>query len=148
MLGAEVGRQPALLSLGFTSALAVFLVAGALGWSRPFALRPVRSFADHSYGVYLVHIPIAGWAVSLLALGHTAAKGATGSDAVLATGDGSLGDLLILALVVVPLAGLFGYASARWIEMPARRWARSRGRRAEAEVPTPPAPPLRDGARP
>ena len=114
LLGAEVGRQPALLSLGFTSALAVFLVAGALGWSRPFALRPVRAFADHSYGVYLVHIPIAGWAVSLLALGHTAAKGATGSDAVLATGDGSLGDLLILALVVVPLAGLFGYASARW----------------------------------
>lgn len=124
LLGAEAGRRPVLLALGYSGALATLMVATALGharWQRPFANRFARELGDVSYGIYLVHV-----VVCLYVLGVVSAT--TGHGALL-RGDGRAKTLVVLAAIVVPVSVLYGYLSARWVEQPIRRRTQRYGRR-------------------
>lgn len=118
-LGAEVGRRSPLIAIGYTGALAALMVSTALGaarWQRPFATPVVRSLGDISYGIYLAHVVI----LTVLA-GHLG----------FIPGDGSIGDLLALAAIVIPASVFYGYLSARFLEQPIRRWARRFGAKSQ-----------------
>ena len=103
-----------------TSAILIFgLAVGAgrmTGWA---TTRPMRVLADASYGMYLFHLPLIGLALH----------------AGLPT-DGRDLSFFRLGAIVVPASVAFGWASFRWLEEPARRWARS-GDRAVVEVDGP-----------
>ncbi len=115
---ATLARQTLLIGLGYSAATAAFMLTTALASDRrqmPFSAGPIRRLGDISYGVYLSHYLIAVYVAMLLS----------------PPTDGSLGALALWAVIVVPLAILYGYLSARYLEIPIRRWARSRGRRGE-----------------
>jgi peptidoglycan/LPS O-acetylase OafA/YrhL len=82
----------------------------------PFAHPLVRKLADISYGVFLIHVVIIWYLLGRLQIAE----------------DGSLGSFATLAAIVVPLALLYGYLSARFLEQPIRRWAHRFGRRGQA----------------
>ncbi len=109
-------REKILLSMVFSAALATLMVSLSLSphrWQRPFTARRVRQLGDISYGIYLSHYVFITLAVSAFAL----------------PADGTPGDLLLLAAIVVPPTVLYGYLSARFLEQPIRRWARKWGAR-------------------
>jgi peptidoglycan/LPS O-acetylase OafA/YrhL len=127
LLGAETGRLAPLLALGYSASLATLMVATALGanrWQRPFTRPLARRLGDVSYGVYLIHVVVATYAVELL-LGAAKQPGAASH---LVHGDGDIGTVATLATIVMPLSLLYGYASARFLEQPVRRWAARFGR--------------------
>lgn len=110
--------QPPLLGVGFTLALGATMLAISLAprWIQlPFANRPVRKLGDISYGVYLSHYVLI--AVAINSLGFVVAP--------------RLSNLLLLALFVIPLAMVYGYLSARFVEQPIRRWAHRFGARVQ-----------------
>jgi peptidoglycan/LPS O-acetylase OafA/YrhL len=90
--------------------LAYSLVSPAL--QRPVTNAPVRWFADISYSVYLIHL-----AVIWVAINEFSLPRAPGSSAVVAT-------LVWFALTIV-VSTVYAYLSARYLERPIRRWARS-----------------------
>ncbi|MCB0858604.1 MAG: acyltransferase [Solirubrobacterales bacterium] len=107
-------REQILGSMVFSVALAVLMVALTLcppGWQRPFTASRVRQLGDISYGIYLSHYVFITLAVSAFAL----------------PADGTVGDFLLLELIVLPPTVLYGYLSARFLEQPVRRWARKYG---------------------
>ncbi|MBK8293956.1 MAG: acyltransferase [Solirubrobacterales bacterium] len=118
-LVAEYSRLDPEIALGYSGFLAALMVTTALGpaWARvPFSNNPIRRLGDISYGIFLSHMIIAFYIGSaLLSLPE----------------NGSLGNLLLWCVVVVPPAVLYGYVSARFLEQPIRRWARQFGRRAQ-----------------
>src|SRR5205807_9166903 len=92
-------------------------------WSQhPFASRATRRLGDISYGIYLFHLPLIGLALTTLHF-------PTGSNV----------DVALMTLFVVPLAIGCGYLSWRFVEQPARRWART-----VKWVPKHAAPPILD----
>lgn len=131
--GAEQARRPPVLALGYSGSLAAVMVALALSpeWLQwPFANRPARRLGDISYGIFLVHVVIITFAVR--ALGGTPFGGApeiAAARGLLVTGDGTVGQMLVLTAIVVPLSLAYGWASARFLEQPLRRWAQRYGRR-------------------
>lgn len=131
LLGAEAARREPLLALGYSGSLATLMVALALAprrWQWPFANPLVRWLGDASYGVFLVHMLIATYALTVLR--------PSGPDygivGLLLPADGKVSTLLVLTAIVVPLSVAYGWASARFIEQPIRRWARRYGRRRES----------------
>lgn len=108
-------REKVIWSMVFSAALAVFMVSMTLcppRWQRPFTAWRVRQLGDISYGIYLSHYVFITLAVSAFAL----------------PAEGTIGDFLLLALIVLPPTVLYGYLSARFLEQPIRRWARRYGR--------------------
>jgi peptidoglycan/LPS O-acetylase OafA/YrhL len=121
---AAIGRHAPLVSVGFSASVAALMVATALA-SRPrqwlVSSRLAAWLADRSYGIYLIHYPLLAYMVLVLALPQ----------------NGTLRTIAIGAVPTFVLSILWGAASARWIEHPARRWAHRRRR----SPSTPPAAP-------
>ncbi len=121
---ATAARQTILIGLGYSAAMASFMLATALSPGRrqlPWSAGLSRRLGDISYGVYLSHFAIAAFVGELLS----------------PINDGSVGAFALWSAIVFPLALVYGYLSARYVEIPIRIWARAHGRRAEA--PTEPA---------
>ena len=78
-------------------------------WSqRPFVARACRRLGDMSYGVYLFHLPLIGFALTTLHF-------PTGTNL----------DFVWMMAFAVPASIFAGYLSHRFVEQPARRWART-----------------------
>lgn len=119
-------RRSPWISMFFSAAITALMLTTALApprLQRPFNLRSARALGDISYGMYLIHAPLALFLLALL-------PGLVDS----------LGGLLTMVLIATPLTVLYGWASARWLEQPIRRWARRYGRRAPAADASRPAP--------
>ena len=123
-IAGSAARTDPYLALADSTARALVMAAIALGplWLRqPFANRPIRRLADLSYGIYLIHLVVIVYVgVLLLGLPQT----------------GSLGDLALWSAVVIPVSIGYAYLSRRFVELPARDWAR----RATVGPPRPEAP--------
>ncbi len=147
LIGAEVARRSPLLAIGFSGALAAAMVAVSLAprsVQLPFSNTYARRLGDISYGIFLVHMIVVTFAVH--ALGTTRLGGAFDvavAQGLLVTGDGTVREFLVLTAIVVPISVAYGWASARYVEQPIRRWARRYGRR----VSVPPAGPEPDSSR-
>jgi peptidoglycan/LPS O-acetylase OafA/YrhL len=131
---AFAARERFWLTLLIATALATFMVATALSPHRrqlPFVLSPLRALGDISYGIYLIHIPM------MLFVGFVLTDLGVFED---------LGRWASFILIAMPLTVLYGWASARFLEQPVRRWAQRFGRRS-ADPPTESLrPPVQDPA--
>jgi peptidoglycan/LPS O-acetylase OafA/YrhL len=110
----------------FSSASRAVLMAvillGPVWMRRPFVNRATAKLAELSYGVYLIHILLVVYAVSLFHLPE----------------NGSLGAVAIWCLVIVPPSLLYAALSRRWVELPVQRWVRAhRAAPPPAVVPQP-----------
>jgi peptidoglycan/LPS O-acetylase OafA/YrhL len=98
----------------------------APSWAqRPFVARACRRLGDMSYGVYLFHLPLIGFALTTLHF-------STGSNM----------DFVRMMAFAVPASLLAGYLSWRFVEQPARHWARKPRRQPKHVAPQPVAAPL------
>lgn len=116
-LVAEQTRFNPWIALGFSGSLAMVMAGVALRpgrFGRIFSNRPVRRLGDISYGIFLSHLVIMTFVGAALDLPQ----------------NGSLRDLALWAVIVIPASVLYGYLSARFLEQPIRRWARKYGRTA------------------
>jgi peptidoglycan/LPS O-acetylase OafA/YrhL len=113
-----------MLSSTSRALLMAVIVLGPVWMRRPFVNRPTAWLAELSYGVYLIHIVLVVYAVSLFHLPE----------------DGTLGALAIWVAVIVPPSLLYAAVTRQWFELPIQRWVRARRgtRRAPpAAVPQP-----------
>jgi peptidoglycan/LPS O-acetylase OafA/YrhL len=123
-IGGSVARSSPLLAFAYTLSRGALMAAIALGpiWLRaPFVNRPVRSLAELSFAIYLIHVVIAGYVCGSLL--HLPADGAPGTVA-------------LWFGVVLPTSLLYAYLMVRYIERPTRAWVRRatpRSRRLRAE---------------
>lgn len=111
------------VALAFT----VLLLATALAprWAQwPFANPLARRLGDVSYGAYLFHLLLVGFALKTL---HWT------------SGFGTTPDLVRMAVFVIPGALVLGALSFRYVEKPAMRWARERTRARAARAARPEA---------
>lgn len=95
-------------------AFAVLLLATALGpwWAQaPFSNRLSRGLGQVSYGVYLSHLAVVGFALTTLAYKP----------------DATVAAFARMATLVLPVALVLGWLSWRLVERPARQWARRGG---------------------
>jgi len=116
-------RQSLLVAIGYPAALAAAMLALSLAperLQRPVASRPIRWFADISYGVYLIHFAVIWFALLELSLPQA----------------GTVWSALVWTLLVLPVSIGYAYLSARFLERPVRRWARriSDGRARESHA--------------
>jgi peptidoglycan/LPS O-acetylase OafA/YrhL len=113
---------------GYVAVLfAAFMLATALAprWAyRPFSNPLIAGMGDASYGIYLSHLLLLDVAI-------------TGLGVLV---DGSSAVFWQLAFFTTPPAIALGYLSSRFVEQPARAWARRRPPR--ARVPDYPPPDL------
>jgi peptidoglycan/LPS O-acetylase OafA/YrhL len=111
-IGGSVARSSPLLAFAYTLSRGALMAAIALGpfWIRaPFVNRPVRSLAEFSFGIYLIHLIVVGYVCgSLLDL----------------PSDGSLGAVALWFGVVLPVSLLYAYLMVRLVERPVRALAR------------------------
>ena len=121
--GSSRGRGLALNSLASSTVRGVLIFGILLGplWvQRPFASRPARWMAEQSFGIYLIHLPVAFYAAQLLTMPQ----------------NGTLRALLTWIVVVLPIATAYAWCSRRAVGQPSiravDRWiARRRARSAE-----------------
>ena len=128
-------RESAFLSIGYTASLATVMVALALASPRlqlPFAYPLSRKLGDISYGIYLIQAPLIFFLVF-----HQ----------VLST-DGGVGTLAAWTAIVISIAMVYGYLSARVVEQPIRRWAHRFGRQAQSASGERPDRPVRPESAP
>jgi peptidoglycan/LPS O-acetylase OafA/YrhL len=107
------------VTFGYPAALVTTMVALALSpaWMQwPVANGGIRRIADISYGVYLIHFAVIFFALREFSLPH----------------DRTLWAVVVWALIVFPVSIAYGYLSARFLELPIRRWAHRFGRREQA----------------
>jgi peptidoglycan/LPS O-acetylase OafA/YrhL len=112
-IGGSVARSSPLLGLAFTASRGALMAAIALGpiWLRaPFESRGTRALADSSYGLYLIHFPIAIY---------------LGAVVLSLPNDGSPGAVALWFAAVVPLSLLYAYVVRRLAEQRARSWVAS-----------------------
>lgn len=118
--GSSRGRGLAFNGLASTTvrvALILGIILGPLWIQRPFANRAVTRIAELSFGIYLIHLPIAVFAAQLFTISQT-------------------GGILLFGLwcaVVLPPATLYAWCSRKWVGQPSiravERWiARRRSR--------------------
>ena len=120
---AHLARRDLLLTIAFPTALALFMLSTTLVSERrqmPFAWRSSRALGDISYGIYLIHFPMIFFVLALLP----------------SMAD-SIGSFWTLAIVALPASVLYGWASARFLEQPIRRWAHRFGRQAQSVAASP-----------
>lgn len=118
-LSGSVARLSPWDSLGGSASRAVLMASIALGpyWMvRPFVNRVTRRLGEVSYGLYLVHFVVGTYAGLLLGLPT----------------DGTLGTVALWSAVVILPSLAYAFLSARFVEQPVRRWARSYERRRRA----------------
>jgi peptidoglycan/LPS O-acetylase OafA/YrhL len=109
----SIARTSPLLVIAFTLSRGILMAAIALGplWLRaPFESRGTRALADSSYGLYLIHLPIAIY---------------LGAVVLSLPDDGSTGTLALWFGAVVPLSLLYAYVVRRFAEQPVRSWVAS-----------------------
>lgn len=121
-LASTQARKDILLTLALPAAIAAFMLATAFApprLQRPFSLPLARSLGDISYGVYLIHLP--------LFLFYAAAVNNLPA---------SLNEIVtsfwVYAPLIIAVSIGYGYASARFLEQPIRRWAHRYGHRGAA----------------
>lgn len=122
LLAPAVARTDIALAAAIPLAITILMLAVSLSPSLlqlPFAVSPVRRLGDISYGIYLIHYPVILFVGTLIAT----------SDSALAA---ALNRPFVLSLIVVAIAVSYGQLSAKYLELPVRRWAHRYGRRAEA----------------
>jgi peptidoglycan/LPS O-acetylase OafA/YrhL len=127
IVAAEFGRRSPWVAIGYSGALATLMVATALGprvLQAPFANPLARWLGDIGYGVFVVHLVVVVYVVQPLARHWPAVF----------RSDGSLRAFAVIAAVVVPLSLVYGYLSARFVELPIRRWAHRFGARGQAQA--------------
>jgi peptidoglycan/LPS O-acetylase OafA/YrhL len=113
--GGLAARSHSWLMLAYAAAQAVLMSGIALGprWlQRPFANRLTGRLAELSYPVYLVHVPFAIYIGLVL----------------LELPQGSWADFALWCAAVLPVCVLYAAFSLRFVERPARLWARRRSR--------------------
>ena len=116
-IGGGVARSSATLLIAYTAsrgALMGAIVLGPVWMRRPFDNRALRSLAELSYAVYLIHVVIVIYVGGMVLDLPT---------------DGSLGTVAVWFGVVLPLALAYAYLVVRFVERPARAWARRATRR-------------------
>ena len=124
-IGGTVAREDPIRPLAYTLSRGVLMAAIALGpyWIKaPFVDRRIRWVADQSYGIYLIHYVVALYVgASLLSLPT----------------DGSVSAIALWFGVVLLVSAAYAYLVRRFVEQPARNWARrySHGRERLAAKP-------------
>lgn len=114
---AGIGRRAPLPTMAYTACLGILIVSTALApqWQRwLWSNRLARWLADVSYGTYLIHFVVMAYLLVTIAPPQ----------------NGTVGAFLTWFAITAPIAILYGYLSARFIERPIRRWAHRFGRRA------------------
>ncbi len=115
-------RSNELLGLAYSSARALLLGAilvGPLWLQRPFTIRPARKLAELTYGLYLIHMPIA------IAIGVVVLELPT---------DGSVAHVALWFAVVISLSLLYAEITRRVLERPLVSWTRRRSRARTASI--------------
>jgi len=119
--GSSRGRGLAFNGLASSTVRGVLLlgiILGPLWLQKPFANRPVSWLANQSYGIYLIHLPIAFYALQLLSIPQT----------------GTIRSLTLWCVVVLPIATTYAWCSRVAIGEPSlklvNRWIRKRKNRA------------------
>lgn len=106
--GSSRGRGLVLNGIGSSilrTSLVLAVILGPLWLRRPFASRAAKVVADYSYGLYLIHLPVAFYAAQLLDLPE----------------NGTVGDLLLWSIAVLPVAGAYAWLSRRYVGRPSIR---------------------------
>jgi peptidoglycan/LPS O-acetylase OafA/YrhL len=125
IIGGSTARENPLLTMPFSAARAALMGSIALAplWlQRPFDNALARRLAELSYGIYLIHLVIC-WYVCIVWLDLPR--------------DGSVRAALLWFGVVIPSSIAYAYLSRRLVELPAKRWILSAGRRRAPAIGAP-----------
>jgi peptidoglycan/LPS O-acetylase OafA/YrhL len=127
--GGSVARSSPLLVVAYTLSRGILMGAIVVGpaWAQaPFVNRPTRRLADLSYSIYLIHLVVVIYVgIRLFHLPE----------------DGNLSSVALWFAVVIPISLAYAAVIERYVERPARRWARRATSSNRASRPEPiPAP--------
>ncbi|MBM3667141.1 MAG: acyltransferase [Actinobacteria bacterium] len=107
-----VARTSATIPIVYSASLAAVMLVVLLGppfLQRPFVNAPIRRLAELSYAIFLIHV-VVGIYLGVMVLDLPR--------------DGTLADVALFYVVVLTASILYAYASLRFVERPARAWAR------------------------
>jgi peptidoglycan/LPS O-acetylase OafA/YrhL len=128
-IGGSVARSSPLVLMAYSLCHGLLMAAIVIGpaWAKaPFVNRPIRRMAELSYPVYLIHLIVVIYVgIHVLHLPR----------------DGGLTTVALWFAVVIPLSLLYAMVIERWIERPARAWARRASTRAPSGAATAAASP-------
>jgi peptidoglycan/LPS O-acetylase OafA/YrhL len=119
--GSIVARSSPSLDLAYNTsraALMAVIVLGPAVLSKPFANRPIRRFADLSYGVYLVHMLVIVYVCEML---------------LDLPADGGFAEVALWFAIILPLSLAYAYLVYRFAERPTVAWAARRRSRGHVE---------------
>jgi peptidoglycan/LPS O-acetylase OafA/YrhL len=125
IIGGSTARETPFLTMVFSASRAALMASIVLApvWlQRPFNNAPARRLAEHSYGLYLIHLVVA-WYVGLVWLDLPR--------------DGSARAALLWFGIVLSVSIAYAFVSRRFVEQPGRTWLlslRSAPRRDDARA--------------
>jgi peptidoglycan/LPS O-acetylase OafA/YrhL len=128
-IGGSIARSTPLLVVAYTLCRGLLMGAIVMGpvWAQaPFVNRPTKRLAELSYSVYLIHLVVVTY---------------VGTHLLHLPRDGDLSAIALWFAVVVPISLLYATVIERWIERPARAWARRASARAPSAAATAAASP-------